>query len=196
MDWGSKAYYEWFVGPCKTRDSTLLAQCNFDSILKELGGEGDNVEILGFGHWACGHYDLILVRPDTEQAIQLKHIVEALEDYPVFDESAYSELELDATVENIAEELPSDLLTDKDKTTIAKEVWDWFEQNDPEQLENRDDQGGYPDTDLIEKACKELGYYSKEQVEREQQEDLMADIYPDNFICCGDHHERKHSQDR
>ncbi len=196
IDYGaSKSYSSWLVGPCKTRDAKLLEQCNFDCILKELGGEGDNVEILGFGHWVCGHYDLILVRPDTDQAIQLEHVVEALEDYPVFDESAYSELELDTTIENIESELPNDLLTDKDKSTIAKEIWDWFEENDPNELENKDDQGGYPDSDLIEKACKKLGYHSKEQVEREHQEDLLAKIYPDDFICCGTHHERKHSQD-
>ena len=123
--------------------------------------------------------------------------MEALEDYPVFNESAYSELEFNTTIENIESELPNDLLTDKDQTTIAKEVYNWIADNDDsEQLESMDDQGGYPDADLIEKACKELGYHSKEQIEREHQEDLLADIYPDDFLCCGDHHERKHSQDR
>lgn len=197
IDWGAKDYSDWFIGPSKTRDTTLLQQCNFDCILKELGGEGNNVEILGFGHWALGHYDLIVVRPNTKQAIELEHMAEYLADCPIFDESAYSELEFNTTIENIESELPNDLLTDKDQTTIAGEVYDWIADNDDsEQLESRDDQGGYPDADLIEKACKELGYHSKSEVERNHQEDLLAEIYPDDFLCCGDHHERKHSQDR
>ncbi len=196
MDFGNtERIIDWFVGPIKTKGATLLDICNFDCILKDLGGEGDNVEIASFGHWAIGSYELILIRPDTKQANLLENIAEALEDYPVYDESAYSEAELGATLENIAQEIPNDLTTTKNKYVIAAEVWDWFKANDPNELENKDDQGGFPDEDLIEKALKELGYYSKEEIDREHQEDLMTEVYPDDFLCCDNHHERKHSED-
>jgi hypothetical protein len=41
------------------------------------------------------------------------------------------------------------------------EIYSWLSDNDPNQLENRDDQGGWPDEEALRTAFKALGY--KEQ---------------------------------
>lgn len=72
---------EWLVLPCgRNRDSSLMEESNFDTALKMLGGESDNVEIHRFGHWACGWFEIIIVRPDTPQAAIAHQIESKLED--------------------------------------------------------------------------------------------------------------------
>jgi hypothetical protein len=83
---------EWWVLPCgRNRDSDCGTESNFYVALRMLGGEGDNVQIHRFGHWACGWYELIVVRPDTEQAKIAHEIEESLDGYPILDDDDYSE---------------------------------------------------------------------------------------------------------
>lgn len=89
----------WLVGPSRTRDSDCLEESNFAVILKDLGGEGDNVQVHRFGHWACGWYELILIRPETPEAASWAEWETALDDYPVADEDDFSEREQDAADE-------------------------------------------------------------------------------------------------
>lgn len=86
---------EWCQGPGHNRDSDILAQSNFDTALEMLGGEREGiVEVHRFGHWACGWYEVILVNPNDSKTIQtLFDIHKSLENYPVLDDSDYSERE-------------------------------------------------------------------------------------------------------
>ena len=84
----------WLVLPCGVnRDSDCLTEYNYHAALKRLGGEGDNVQVHEFGHWACGWYKLILVRPGSPAEAIANEIESALEDYPILDESDFSERE-------------------------------------------------------------------------------------------------------
>ena len=83
----------WLVGPSRTRDSDCLEESNFAVILKDLGGEGDNVQVHRFGHWACGWYELILIRPETAEAASWAEWEGALANYPVAGDSDFSERE-------------------------------------------------------------------------------------------------------
>lgn len=84
----------WLVVPViQTRDSGPLELSNFTAALKMLGGEGDNVEVHRFGHWGPGWFEIIIVRPETAEAETAADIERSLEDYPLLDDSDFSERE-------------------------------------------------------------------------------------------------------
>lgn len=89
----------WLIAGARNRDSDCLEESNFACTLKALGGEGTDVEVHRFGHWACGWYELILVRPGSEMAEEAEQIEAALSDYPVLDEHDLSEREMNAANE-------------------------------------------------------------------------------------------------
>lgn len=92
---------DWFVAPVsQTRDSGTLSRSNFRSLLRALGGESDTVQVHRFGHWGPGWYEIILIDPADETAVQTATEIEgALADYPIVDESDHSELEWNETAE-------------------------------------------------------------------------------------------------
>lgn len=78
---------DWLVAPVsQTRDSEPLEESNFAVALDRLGGEGDNVEVHCFGHWACGWFEIILIRPGTPEERTGFEIEFKLDSYPVLDE--------------------------------------------------------------------------------------------------------------
>ena len=85
----------WLVAPvCQTRDSGPLDQSNFACFLAAVGGESETVEVHRFGHWGPGWYEIIIIDPTNEKAMREAEECEAaLADYPVLDESDYSERE-------------------------------------------------------------------------------------------------------
>lgn len=87
-----EAYGDWLMAPCmRTRDSDCLGESNFVSCLEILGGEGDTVAVLRFGHWAVGWTEWIVAAP--EHAATLAEIERRLESYPVLDEFDFSKRE-------------------------------------------------------------------------------------------------------
>ena len=84
----------WLCGLTKTRDSEVLTQSNFDVALERLGGEIEGqVEVRSCNHWACGHFDQIMVKADSPQVDRLLEIINELDNYPVLDDSDFSERE-------------------------------------------------------------------------------------------------------
>ena len=85
---------DWLLAPVsQNRDSECLTQSNFAQCLDALGGEGDDVEVHRFGHWACGWFEIILIRPDSDATRKAEDIADALADYPVLDEEDFSRRE-------------------------------------------------------------------------------------------------------
>lgn len=84
-------FKDWFVVCTQNRDSGVLERSNFRSALKKLGGESADVRIYRFGHWACGWWEALAVGGEAVKEGQ--EIRDGLDDYPVIDESDYSELE-------------------------------------------------------------------------------------------------------
>lgn len=86
-------------------------------------------------------------------------LAERLADYPILDETDYSNREYEATLANIADaawrlkhdyNLPDDW---------ASEVCSWFWDHNQRAVENRsEDQGGYPSEGDLEEAFDALGY--------------------------------------
>lgn len=91
---------EWRVLPVmQTRDSGCLDRSNFRSALRELGGEGEDVEVHRFGHWGPGWFEIIIVRPGSAAETTAEEIANALEDYPVVSDEDHSALEWETAAE-------------------------------------------------------------------------------------------------
>jgi len=85
---------DWLVVPAgQNRDSGELDQSNFAAALALLGGESDTVQVYRFGHWACGWFEIIIVAPNSPAVAIAEDIAARLEDYPVLDESDFSDRE-------------------------------------------------------------------------------------------------------
>lgn len=83
---------DWLVAPVGiNRDSGPLDLSNWEVFQNLLPGpEGGAWEIHRFGHWACGWYEIIILRPGTP-AIEIgEETARALEYYPVLDDSDLS----------------------------------------------------------------------------------------------------------
>jgi hypothetical protein len=161
----------WTIIYTSNRDSGLLAQSNEQAINEMLDKytEGDDPDIVfeRHSHWAVGHVDGFSVRvyrPDgtiTDAFKEVCRIQERLEDYPLLDESDYSERELEATLENYRSEIGhyrSDL-----PDGWESEVYRHFsDTNQYRYIESRDDQGGWAPRDALVEALIEMGLLEAE----------------------------------
>jgi len=164
---------DWAVIYTHHRDSGLLDQSNASVISKELAPftEGDDSDVVfeSHSHWAVGHIDGFSVRVyrdgEITEAFRRYHgLAEAMAIYPILDEENYSHREYEATVENIDDaawrlkheyDLPDDW---------QYKVYDWLSQNEQSEIENVDDQGGYPNEESLKRAFDALGFQSVDAV--------------------------------
>jgi hypothetical protein len=90
--WGERG--EWFIVAAQHRDSDSLTRSNFLVMLKTLGGESDGVAVERANHWAVGWVEYLIVSPGNRQRLRAAILAHcAVSDYPVLDESHWSELE-------------------------------------------------------------------------------------------------------
>lgn len=122
--WAGKPWHGWYVGIARTRDSSLLENSNFEVFLKRLRelpevlvddnvnasmsyrtegedwSEVDSIQVVCESHWACGWIEWVAIHPKNEEALKLAdEMMCALYDYPVLDESDWSEREYEAVME-------------------------------------------------------------------------------------------------
>lgn len=90
---GEKPDLVWLVVLTRSRDSDCLTESNWACALSALGGESENVEIFRFGHWACGWWEALCVREGSKEEKIGEGIESSLSDYPILDESDFSERE-------------------------------------------------------------------------------------------------------
>ena len=164
---------DWAILYTHHRDSALLDLSNAAAIEQALESftDGDDPDVVfeSHSHWAVGHVDGFSIRVFRDGQItdafrRWHELAEAMAAYPVLDESDYSNREYEATLENIADaarrvedeyDLPEGW---------EEEVYGWFSENEYGEVENRDDQGGYPSEDALRRAFKALGYDKSEAV--------------------------------
>jgi hypothetical protein len=156
----------WAIVYTSNRDSGLLAQSTETATNKflEKYTDGDDPDLVfeSHSHWAVGHIDGFSVRvykedgTITEAFTNLCGIKERLADYPVLDESDYSEREYAATLENYGSELWR--LKDTLPEGWQSQVYSYFSDNGHERfIESADDQGGYAPREKIIEALQTLG---------------------------------------
>ena len=97
---------EYFVFLCQNRDSSALERSNFECGLEALGGESETVQVVRERHWAVGWVEWIAIHEsDTEALDAADEMLCAISDYPVLDESHFSELE-NEEAENYWQQMP------------------------------------------------------------------------------------------
>ena len=162
----------WTIYYTHHRDSGLLDKSNAEQIKEALepytnGDDPDAVEE-SHHHWAVEHIDGFSVRVFKDGQITdafrtLYEVMKKLEEYPVLDEEYYSEMENNAAYENVA--LAAWRLVDEYKLPEdwQESVYSWLFKNEEWELENVDDQGGYPSEDSLLRAFNSLGYKRLDQ---------------------------------
>ncbi len=177
-DFGWSRQYEiddldnWAIFYTHNRDSRLLEESNADAINEAMepftDGDDPDVVMESHRHWAVGHVDGFSMRifrnGEITEAFKTYHeLMERLEDYPILDEEAYSNREYEATIENIS----SAAYGIKGEYQLPEgwesEVFSWFWDHRQRAVENRDDQGGYPEEDDLRAAFDALGYAQTEE---------------------------------
>jgi hypothetical protein len=115
------AYYRSGCG--QSRDSDALERSNFACMLKALGGESETVQVVRENHWAVGWVEWIAIHQDDGAALKIAdEIQEGLQDYPVVDESHWSELEQEE-----ASEVWRDCYSPKERIRYIREHSSQFE---------------------------------------------------------------------
>ena len=93
---------DFYIVGGQNRDSDVYTRANFKAIMNRYNNqENDNLQIHRFGHWACGWFELILVKKDTpeyEIALDIEH---SLKDYPILDDDLLSEMETEDEIETL-----------------------------------------------------------------------------------------------
>jgi hypothetical protein len=157
----------WAILYTHNRDSGLLDVSNAAAITAALAPftEGNDPDVVAerHDHWAVGWIDGSSVRVfrggEITDAFRTYHgLARKMSDYPVLDETDYSNREYEATLQNIGEaayrlrhryELPEGW---------ESEVFSWLWDHYDRAVESRDDQGGYPEEGDLEAAFVALGY--------------------------------------
>jgi len=90
--WGERQ--DWYVVAACHRDSASIDRSNFAVLLEQLGGDGDGVAVEEASHWAVGWVKYLLVKPSNWQGLRRAiYAHSAVYDYPILDESHFSDLE-------------------------------------------------------------------------------------------------------
>jgi hypothetical protein len=158
---------QWAIIYTHNRDSGLLDQSNAAVIEKEMKpfSEGDDPDVVfeSHSHWAVGHVDGFSVRVfkngEITKAFEKYHeLGQRLADYPILDGSDYSDREFEATMDNIKEaarRLKNDFDLPED---WESQVYGWLSEHRCGEIENIDDQGGYPSESALLEAFDARGF--------------------------------------
>lgn len=140
---------KWFCLLTQTRDSDCLTRSNFICALDLLGGEGDNVKVFRFGHWACGWWEALAISKSDEKAFRIANEIERkIEAYPVLNDDHFSEKEheakcdmvddyLDSFLRNLNIETPYAQLKDDNRIRLWDACYDAIESPDDGVLEDK-----------------------------------------------------------
>mgnify|MGYP003117738496 CR=1 FL=1 len=105
---GLRDQQDWLVVPVtRNRDSGPAEESNWETALKMLDPDDDceDMETHSFNHWACGWFEIIIVKPGTKAAEVAEDIESALADYPLLGDEDCSEREWEAHSTSVEEEL-------------------------------------------------------------------------------------------
>lgn len=159
---------QWAVIYTNNRDSGLLDQSNAAFIAKALDPftEGDDPDVVfeSHSHWAVGHVDGFSIRvfhgngEITEAFTKYHELAERIADYPILDESDYSNREYEATIANITDaawRLKNEFALPEG---WVGHVYEWLSDHRPNEIDNRDGQGGCPKEDELRAAFQALNF--------------------------------------
>ena len=147
----------------------LLDMSNAHVIEKELeafaNDDHHDVVFESHSHWAVGHIEGFSVRVfrdgQVTKAFRTYYdLVDRITNYPILDEQDYCEREFEATLKNIDD----GAWRLKDEFDLPEEwqedVYRWLSDYRASEIENRDDQGGYPSEQAMKDAFVGLDFKS------------------------------------
>ena len=156
---------QWSVIYTHNRDSGLLDQSNAHVISQAMESftEGDEPDVVfeSHSHFAVGHVDGFSVRVfnatgNITPAFRAYHeLAERLDDY--------SNREFEATLDNIKDaawRLKNDFNLPEG---WESEVYPWLSDHRSGEIENKDDQGGYPSEQALRAAFEALGFEEEKE---------------------------------
>lgn len=158
---------KWTLVYTCNRDSRLLEESNAAAIDKEMEKftEGDDPDVRSerHDHWAVGWVDGYAIRVyDSHGAVTAAfrrwvELHDQLSDYPVLDDEDYSRRESEATLANIREIGRRFVRLDA-SPSWPDLIYSWLSDHPDYQreLENQDDQGGYPSDESVKLALLDL----------------------------------------
>ena len=163
---------DWAIFYTHNSDSSLVAESNaavFQRTLQPFLDE-DEPDVVSecHRHWACGWVEGYSIRVyDTEGEVTKAfaayvELALALQEYPILDESDYSEREFEASLKNIEDIgyfIARDELSAEEWTP---QVWNWLWNNDQGELENIDGDGARPSESSVRTALEALGLAKEE----------------------------------
>lgn len=158
---------DWAIIYTHHRDSGLLDQSNAAAVAAKLEPftDGDDPDAVPerHRHWACGWIDGFSIRVfrsgEITDAFRTYHeLSRRLDDYPVLDETDYSNRQYEATLQNIGEAAWRLGRRFRLPEGWPGSVYEWLADHRPHAVEDRDDQGGWPAEDDLEAAFLALGY--------------------------------------
>lgn len=182
-----KWFTTWSMGPVfRTRDSDNITRSNADALIKHLESDPtlNGWEIIGCSHWAVGHVDHLAFKviekhgrdapKSTDLAYHyplknhpgyrltriarvIKQWLDDLEAYPVADEAALSELELEEALETITQQSPP---LGRDFIAKLPDSWssDVYEKLQDVNGIDTSGQGAWANEDKLEQVLASLGY--------------------------------------
>ena len=97
QDYLGKRFDDYFVLYTTNRDADTLTESNYRSIRKYLDDHPHVAyTIFTASHWACGWIEQILIYSGDAASVSFcNKIIEKLDDYPVFNDEDFSDLELE-----------------------------------------------------------------------------------------------------
>ena len=162
----------WAIIYTHNRDCGLLDQSNADAIAEAMEPftEGDDPDVVmeSHDHWAVGHVDGFSIRVyrngEITEAFKTYHdLMEQMDGYPILDEEDYSNRELRRPWKTSVTPHGGSSTNTNLPEGWESEVFSWFWDHRQSAVENRDDQGGYPEEDDLRAAFDALGYESVEE---------------------------------
>ena len=153
---------DWAIFYTSNRDSSLLEESNESVINEALKPFEENGDVVfeQHSHWAVGFvsgFSLKVFDADgnvTEAFKKYHELHVRMDNYPVLDESDWSERQYEATRENVASVI-KDVTGKQPSNKLVTKVDCWLSMNDPDSLDDSDGRGGYPSEEAVKTALKE-----------------------------------------
>lgn len=162
-----KSPNDWGLIYTHNRDSGLVDQSNAEVIAEAMQpftkGNDPDVVIESHHHWAVGHVDGFSIRVyrrgKITRAFRTYHdLQQRLAEHSVLDEDDYFSRYYEATIDNIANAAWRLKRKYSLPTGWEVRVYHWLSENDLSEIEDRDDRGGYPSEDALQRAFDGLDY--------------------------------------
>lgn len=159
---------KWAIIYTHNRDSGLLDKSNGSVISKAMEPftEGDDPDVVfeSHNHWACGWIGGFSIRVfnalgEITEAFQKYHeLAEHMDECLYLDEEDHSRREYEATIANIGDASWSLKKRFNLPEGWESDVYSWLSDHRSGEIENRDDQGGYPSEEALRDAFTALGF--------------------------------------